>query len=41
MPTEAQRSAMLAAMGIVALFANLTGYQRTAFVRAELRKKGR
>lgn len=32
---------VLAAMGIVALFANLTGYQRTAFVRAELRKKGR
>lgn len=32
---------VLAAMGLIALLANLTGVQRIAFVRAELRKKGR
>lgn len=32
---------VLAAMGLIAIFANLTGIQRTAYVRAELRKKGR
>ena len=32
---------VLTAMGLIALLANLTGIRRTAFVRAELRKKGR
>jgi CDP-diacylglycerol--glycerol-3-phosphate 3-phosphatidyltransferase len=31
---------VLVAMALVAVFANLTGIQRTAFTRAELRKKG-
>lgn len=32
---------VLAALALVAFFSNLTGIQRTAFTRAELRKKGR
>lgn len=32
---------VMASLALVAVFANLTGFQRTAFIRAELRKKGR
>lgn len=32
---------VLAALALIAVLANLTGLQRTAFVRAELRKRGR
>jgi hypothetical protein len=32
---------VLAALALIAVLANATGIQRTAFVRAELRKRGR
>jgi CDP-diacylglycerol--glycerol-3-phosphate 3-phosphatidyltransferase len=38
---EPRHYLVLAALGLIALLSNLTGLQRTAFVRAELRKKGR
>jgi CDP-diacylglycerol--glycerol-3-phosphate 3-phosphatidyltransferase len=38
---EPRHYLVLAALGLIALLANLTGIQRIAFVRAELRKRGR